>query len=625
VSRPRLAEELAESSSAAALPAQFDCHREIVLVDTEFIARSGELYAPVCLAFKELRSGRTETLWHDQLGAEPPHAHGPDVLFIGFTGAEPEFYYSLGWGFDCAFLDLRVEGIQQTNVSLPREHPQRKKLPRSLMSFLRFHGIQDGDEAHKKYIRDRIIEGPPFTDEERRLILQYCLSDVLLLEKLLWKLLPRITHFGQALMRGQYVVLTAEIFHRGMPADRWAEPMLRRPEIRQALRLRAVADTSLTHGLITGSALKQAQIAEFIVRHQLPGWRTTATGKLGTSNRDLVALEESNHAFRGIADAHKTVSQLHELQLIAGADGRYRTPIWAFSTITGRAAPNGAAFPFTTPAWCRFTLTPRKGTVLVYLDFSSMEFGVAAARSGDPTMLEDYAGEPYLTLPILAGFLPRSATKYTHRGERDRYKAPTLSLQYGGGAALMAHKLNLTRTQGSRLVELHHNRYRVYWDWSDRKLQDAMENGELVTYDGWRCGVSSISSIFSARNWLIQAHSGGIFRYGGLLMREIDLPVIAPVHDAVLLEIEEGRLERDKERAIDCLERASRLFLNGLALRVDAKIIRRGERFTDPRGEQTWRFVERSLREIEKFAAIEKIEAQHARAPIPSGGREGMG
>jgi len=243
---------------------------------------------------------------------------------------------------------------------------------------------------------------------------------------------------------------------------------------------------------------------------------------------------------------------------------------------------------------------PAVGTVLIYFDFASMEFGVAAALSRDPVMLADYAGEPYLILPILAGWLPRDADRRTHAAERERYKAPTLSLQCGGGAALMARKLGLTRSQGQRLVDLHHERYAIYWEWSDRQLQKAFDTGELVARDGWRCGVTSRTSIFTARNWLVQANSSALFRYGGLLMRQLSQPVIAPAHDAYLHEPAEDRVELEKMRAMHCLERASRRFLHGFALRVDAKIIRPGERFTDPRGEKTWAFVERSLRELEE-------------------------
>jgi hypothetical protein len=107
----------------------FDRYREIVLGDTEFLSQPGELYLPVCVAFKELRSGRVGSLADYELGPSPPHAHGSDVLFVGFTGAEPEFYQSIGWPFDTDFLDLRVVGIHQTNFAYRRGDPKRRRSP----------------------------------------------------------------------------------------------------------------------------------------------------------------------------------------------------------------------------------------------------------------------------------------------------------------------------------------------------------------------------------------------------------------------------------------------------------------------------------------------------------------
>src|SRR4029453_9740072 len=88
-------------------------------------------------------------------------------------------------------------------------------------------------------------------------ILRYCLSDAAALEPLLWKLLPGTRNFDQALRRGEYVALTAEICRRGMPFDRWAIRRLRQREIRQALRLRLVSNQSLTFGLYEGATFKK--------------------------------------------------------------------------------------------------------------------------------------------------------------------------------------------------------------------------------------------------------------------------------------------------------------------------------------------------------------------------------
>src|SRR4029079_13702130 len=120
----------------------------------------------------------------------------------------------------------------------------------SLTAVLRHYGIKDGDAAIKDAMRGLIMRGTwPAIEAKRDEILRYCLSDATALEPLFWKLLPGIRNFDQALRRGEYVALTAEICHRGIPFDPWAISRLRQREIRQALRLRLVSDQSLTFGL----------------------------------------------------------------------------------------------------------------------------------------------------------------------------------------------------------------------------------------------------------------------------------------------------------------------------------------------------------------------------------------
>jgi DNA polymerase I-like protein with 3'-5' exonuclease and polymerase domains len=262
-------------------------------------------------------------------------------------------------------------------------------------------------------------------------------------------------------------------------------------------------------------------------------------------------------------------------------------------------APNGSAYPFTTPAWTRNLITPHRGTALAYLDFASMEFGVAAGLSHCPAMVADYAhGDPYLGLGIATRLVPPEATTRTHGPFRERLKPMVLAIQYGGAAALVARRLGIDQRAGARLVELHHQRYAGYWEWSDRRLYTAFADGLLLTLDGWQCQVSSRTTEFSARNWLIQANSAGIFRYAGLMARRLGIRICAVVHDALLIEAPADRIEEEVARATMCLERASRMFLHELVLRVDAKIIREGNRFTDKRGTKIWDYVERTLREL---------------------------
>ena len=594
---------------------QLDRFEEVILGDSEFIPPPGELYQPVSYAWKGLRSETYGAQFGDELERSPPHRCDRKTMYFGYTGAEPEFFMSVWGQFDMAFIDLRVEHINLTNSSerrlgsgaIPGE--DRPKPSRSLIDALRHWGIDDGDTELKKATVKRILKGFPFNREERRRILKYCFSDVLLLEKLLEAMLPAIIHrLPQALSRGEYVKLTAEIFHVGQPGDPWGTGLLRRPRTLETLRLRAASNVSLSQGLYEGDTLSQVKLREFLIRHgELDNWRRTEKTKaLGTANRDFVALAErhpEHEPYADLANLDKVLDQIHKFQMTPGLDHRFRTPIWPFSTVTSRMAPNGSAYPFTVPACWRPLIMPAKGFALAYLDFASMEFGVAAGLSQCPVMTGDYADEPYLILPRMLGYVPPDATRLTHGDERERYKPMILAIQYGGGADLMARRLDLTKRQGQRLVDLHHDRYNRYWEWSDDRLQRAFDNGELVARDGWRCGVSSKTSIFTARNWLIQAISAAIFRYACLMMRALGIRIVAVVHDAVLIEAPADRIDEEAVRAAVCLERASRRFLRDFALRVDTKVIHEGERFRDKRGVKVWEFIERTLRELEEGAA----------------------
>jgi hypothetical protein len=87
-----------------------DNFREVVAVDFEFIAATGNRPTPVCLVAHEQRSGRRFRLWRDQFGPEPPYATGPDVLFVAYyASAELGCYRVLGWPMPDRILDLFTE------------------------------------------------------------------------------------------------------------------------------------------------------------------------------------------------------------------------------------------------------------------------------------------------------------------------------------------------------------------------------------------------------------------------------------------------------------------------------------------------------------------------------------
>jgi hypothetical protein len=74
------------------------------------------------------------------------------------------------------------------------------------------------------------------------------------------------------------------------------------------------------------------------------------------------------------------------------------------------------------------------------------------------------------------------------------------------------------------------------------------------------------------------------------------IELCGPVHDAVLIEAPDERIEADVALMRKIMRRASRIVLNATAdgpyeLRTDATIVRYPERYSDKRGVKTWATV----------------------------------
>jgi DNA polymerase I len=93
----------------------------------------------------------------------------------------------------------------------------------------------------------------------------------------------------------------------------------------------------------------------------------------------------------------------------------------------------------------------------------------------------------------------------------------------------------------------------------------------------------------SMRNWPVQANGADILRIACILATRHGLELVAPVHDAVLLQAPIGRIDIDVARLQDIMRRAGRVVLGGgIELRTDANIVRYPDRYVDKRGIQMW-------------------------------------
>src|SRR5262249_9447754 len=143
----------------------------------------------------------------------PPFAVGPDALFVAyFASAEMNCFLELGWPMPSYILDLYVE-TRWLTCGKDGEPP----FPGLIHALDRF-GLESLSAAEKQEMQDLAIRGCAYTDEERQALLEYCMSDVDALVRLLPVMLPRID-LPRAVLRGGFMRAVARMERNGIPVD----------------------------------------------------------------------------------------------------------------------------------------------------------------------------------------------------------------------------------------------------------------------------------------------------------------------------------------------------------------------------------------------------------------------
>ena len=113
------------------------------------------------------------------------------------------------------------------------------------------------------------------------------------------------------------------------------------------------------------------------------------------------------------------------------------------------------------------------------------------------------------------------------------------------------------------MLNQHRELFAQYWRWSDDWVQHALQTGIMWTALGWTCriGITEFNER-SIRNWPIQAAGADILRIACILATRHGIKLLAPVHDAALIEAPLDRIEADVALMQEIMRRASRIVLN---------------------------------------------------------------
>jgi hypothetical protein len=562
---------------------------QVIYWDFEFIAKPGEHPDVVCLAWHEQPAGQTHRLWYTQLpkSAAPPFHIDDKVLCVCFVGnAELHCHLSKIWPLPARVLDLNTEFRCITNG---RTVPAGK----GLLGALAYYGLDSIGSKRKDAMRDRIMRGRPFAVEEREEILRYCASDVEAMVQLLPKMLPEID-LDVALHRGEFVAASARMEHRGVPIDMDIFSQLVDKHAWRAVRDAMVPVIDAEYGIYVRDkygdwAFNMENFAAYLRREGID-WPVSEKGKLKTNDKTFEAMCKGYPQLENLRQLRHARNKMRKIKLAVGVDGRNRTVLWPCKAKSSRTQPKAAQWIFSPAVWLRSLIKPAPGRAVAYVDWSSMEFLIAASLSGDPVMLDFYHnGDPYLSFAKRVGQAPQDANKRTHGPLRDRYKTGLLAIQYGAGPETLASRLGIPTFDAHEMIAQHRELFAVYWRWAEDWLAHTLNVGVLWTPMGWFCrtGITEFNSR-SIINLPVQGAGADVLRLSCVWATRHGIELCGPVHDAVLIEAPIDRIEADVALMREIMRRASRVVLGAHELRTDYTIVRYPDRYTDSRGTKMW-------------------------------------
>ncbi len=459
------------------------------------------------------------------------------------------------------------------------------------------------DTKHKDQMRDLCINGSPKDLEDDKLaIMKYCQSDVMLLPKLASAIQGEFRKLGvdtkewarAALKRGEYAYRTAVMLEEGYPVN--VKKLEKFTKAIPAI-LEKASEDCLEHGDYFTWCKKtnkyravEANIRQWVEASPYAHlWRKTA-GKQLSLSRDAFRdwYDSESPGFSGAYCRYlKTKQSLNGFMPAAngknkfsdflGSDGRVRPYMGIYGSQSARSQPGATGFIPLKAAWMKNFIEPKPGFCLASADFVSQEFLISALISQDFKMMDAYkSGDVYLSFAKAIGLVPASATKESHKRERDIAKTLVLGISYDMTATGLAPRLTeksgkaVSVDQAQDYIDAFFETYEDFAEWKAETIRDYKEDGCLKLQDGWVMWGDN-DNLRSVGNFPIQGTGSVILRKAVALCQDAGLRVLYTVHDSICVEFPESKMESVKTLR-DCMISAFRQVMEPYGQVIDVGI-----------------------------------------------------
>jgi DNA polymerase I len=584
------------------------CDFEYESAGGDYNLTAGDLPKVLCMVVyvlnENLQHIRTIRNWRGDFGSAPPFDIGPNALFVAYSAwAELTCFMTLGWKFPEHVFDLHTAYLAASNVLLPYNPDEvRKRQRKRLPDACRAYGIDGWERIEKEKMSKDIGEGR-WRDYGRELVLEYCEEDIRKSIELLRKQLRG--HSGLQPVNVELVLhwsnysakTIAQIQARGMPIDvpLWNSVQENKAAVINNLLRKFDPSYGTDDPIYTPDGeWSYARFERWLASIGAMAWPRLDSGRLDIDG-DAFRLMYHVPGIEGLHALRDSLSVITRAKLPIGRDGRNRPSLFPFCTATGRNAH--ARSLFNAHASMRSFMVFPEDTIIVYLDWRTQEVGIAAARSGDEWLMDDYrGGDVYHGLASLCGLTNDLEAQQPE--VRQRMKSLQLAINYGMGVPSLSKGLNRHPLIASTIIELHKQRYSRFWQWRADMVQSAMFERRMETVFGWPLYISSSPNKRTLYNFPMQGNGAEMLRLAAWRLCEADIIPNTLIHDGILLEVH----DRDEiTTAIDIMKAAGRDVCDGFEIGVDVdQMLEHGARYQDKRpvAKKMWETMMLALQEI---------------------------
>jgi len=276
------------------------------------------------------------------------------------------------------------------------------------------------------------------------------------------------------------------------------------------------------------------------------------------------------------------VSHIEKLLESIGPDGRIHAGYRQMGTETGRmscSGPNLQQVP--REAEFRRLFRARGGYKLVVADFSQVELRVAAELSGEEQMRAAYRAGRDLHTETASLLTGKSADMITKK-ERTSAKLCNFGLLYGAGAATLRKQavaqygVDMMLEEAQELVTGFREAYPQLYEW--QTVEGNKTTRAVFTRYGRRRILTGFNDKYTTRiNTQVQGTAGDIAKIAIAMIwdqitaaKKGEALLIAMVHDEIVLEVEEGAVDKWAKALAVAMEKAGAIVCKEVPIVAEA-------------------------------------------------------